>query len=147
MLKQGLEIKQTQKLSPLQFQTIKLIELPIQELEQRVKAELEEAKARNGRVILATHIPPFAFAPDEKNSYDNYPLAGRAARLEAYAASGARFFLTAHLHRLSVRGYRNVTMLGTEATCSNFDARPHGFRLFDVADQHDYSYNFFRVRS
>lgn len=42
MLKQGLELKQTQKLSPLQIQTIKLIELPIQELEQRVKAELEE---------------------------------------------------------------------------------------------------------
>ena len=42
MLKQGLELKQTQKLSPLQIQTIKLIELPIQELEQRVKTELEE---------------------------------------------------------------------------------------------------------
>ena len=42
MFKQGLELKQTQKLSPLQIQTIKLIELPIQELEQRVKAELEE---------------------------------------------------------------------------------------------------------
>ena len=42
MLKQGLELKQTQKLSPLQIQTIKLIELPIQELEQRVKAELED---------------------------------------------------------------------------------------------------------
>ena len=32
MLKQGLELKQTQKLSPLQIQTIKLIELPIQDL-------------------------------------------------------------------------------------------------------------------
>ena len=42
MLKQGLEIKQTQKLSPLQIQTIKLIELPIQELEQKVKSELED---------------------------------------------------------------------------------------------------------
>jgi RNA polymerase sigma-54 factor len=42
MLKQGLELKQTQKLSPLQIQTIKLIELPIQELEQRIKKELEE---------------------------------------------------------------------------------------------------------
>lgn len=37
-----MEIKQTQKLSPLQIQTIKLIELPIQELEQRVKTEFEE---------------------------------------------------------------------------------------------------------
>ena len=42
MIRQGLEIKQTQKLSPLQIQTIKLIELPIQELEQRVKTEFEE---------------------------------------------------------------------------------------------------------
>ena len=41
MLKQGLELKQTQKLSPLQIQTIKLIELPVQELEQKVKEELE----------------------------------------------------------------------------------------------------------
>lgn len=42
MIKQGLEIKQTQKLSPLQIQTIKLIELPIQDLEQRIRSELEE---------------------------------------------------------------------------------------------------------
>lgn len=42
MLKQGLELKQTQKLSPLQIQTIKLIELPIQDLEQRIRKELEE---------------------------------------------------------------------------------------------------------
>ncbi len=42
MIKQGLEIKQTQKLSPLQIQTIKLIELPIQDLEQRIRSEIEE---------------------------------------------------------------------------------------------------------
>ncbi len=42
MLKQGLELKQTQKLSPLQIQTIKLIELPTQELEQRIRKDLEE---------------------------------------------------------------------------------------------------------
>jgi len=42
MIKQGLELKQTQKLSPLQIQTIRLIELPVQDLEQRIRAELEE---------------------------------------------------------------------------------------------------------
>ena len=41
-MRQDLELKQQQKLSPLQIQTIKLIELPIQELEQRVRAEIEE---------------------------------------------------------------------------------------------------------
>ncbi len=42
MIKQGLELKQQQKLSPLQILTIKLIELPCQELEQRVRSEIEE---------------------------------------------------------------------------------------------------------
>lgn len=42
MLKQGLYQKQQQKLSPLQIQTIKLLELPTLELEQRIQKELEE---------------------------------------------------------------------------------------------------------
>jgi RNA polymerase sigma-54 factor len=42
MLKQGLQQKLQQKLSPLQIQTIKLLELPALELEQRIKKELEE---------------------------------------------------------------------------------------------------------
>ena len=37
----GLELKQTQKLSPLQIQTIKLIETPFLELEQSVRNEWE----------------------------------------------------------------------------------------------------------
>lgn len=40
-LRQGLELKQTQKLSPLQIQTIKLIETPFLELEQSVRNEWE----------------------------------------------------------------------------------------------------------
>ena len=42
MLKQSLEQKQLQKLSPQQIMTAKLIELPIQSLEQRVRQEIEE---------------------------------------------------------------------------------------------------------
>lgn len=60
MLNQGLELKQTQKLSPLQIQTIKLIELPIQELEQRVRAELEEN-------------PVLDDTPDSENRGDEEP--------------------------------------------------------------------------
>ena len=41
MLKQGLELKQQQKLSPLQIQTIRLIETPIVELAQAVRNELD----------------------------------------------------------------------------------------------------------
>ncbi|MFA6593250.1 MAG: RNA polymerase factor sigma-54 [Bacteroidales bacterium] len=60
MLKQGLELKQTQKLSPLQIQTIKLIELPVQELEQKIKNELEEN-------------PVLDDAPDDKSDDDGEP--------------------------------------------------------------------------
>lgn len=42
MLKQEIGLKQQQKLSPLQIQTIKLIELPVRELEQRIRQEIEE---------------------------------------------------------------------------------------------------------
>lgn len=41
MLKQRLQQKLQQKLSPLQIQTIKLIEVPVMQLEQRIKEELE----------------------------------------------------------------------------------------------------------
>jgi len=42
MLRQQLQQKLLQKLSPQQIQTIKLLEIPVMELEQRIKKELEE---------------------------------------------------------------------------------------------------------
>ncbi|MGM0375417.1 MAG: RNA polymerase factor sigma-54 [Bacteroidota bacterium] len=42
MLKQGLQQKLLQKLSPLQIQVIKLLEIPSTQLEQRIKQEVEE---------------------------------------------------------------------------------------------------------
>lgn len=42
MLRQSLQQKLLQRLSPLQIQTIKLLELPLIQLEQRIKKEIEE---------------------------------------------------------------------------------------------------------
>lgn len=44
-LRQRLQLKQQQKLSPLQIQVIKLTELPVLELEERIKQELEDNPA------------------------------------------------------------------------------------------------------
>lgn len=44
-LKQHLQLKQQQKLSPLQMQVIKMTELPVIELEERIKQELEDNPA------------------------------------------------------------------------------------------------------
>lgn len=45
MLKQQLKLKQTQKLSPQQIQLMKLIQLPTQAFEQRLKQEIEDNPA------------------------------------------------------------------------------------------------------
>ena len=45
MLKQYLQLKLSQKLSPQQIQLMKLIELPLQELEERLSREIEENPA------------------------------------------------------------------------------------------------------
>ena len=50
MLKQYLQFKLSQKLSPQQIQLMKLIQLPTQAFEQRLKQELEENPAlENGK--------------------------------------------------------------------------------------------------
>jgi len=49
MLKQQLNFKLSQKLSPQQIQLMKLIQLPTQAFEQRLKQELEE----NPAIIIA----------------------------------------------------------------------------------------------
>src|SRR6056297_985270 len=48
MLKQQLNLKLSQKLSPQQIQLMKLIQLPTQAFEQRLKQEMEENPALEG---------------------------------------------------------------------------------------------------
>ena len=105
-------------------------------------AELERANEMNGRVILAGHNAPFAYKSDEPDGYENCPKKSRFARLDAYLAAGARFYLAGHMHRLCVRGYRGLTILTAESLSLNFDNRPFGFRVFEVADDFTYSWNF-----
>ena len=73
MIKQGLELKQTQKLSPLQIQTIKLIELPVQELEQRIRAELEENPVLDDTPVRSDDDEPKDISIDELNGDDEIP--------------------------------------------------------------------------
>ncbi|MCB0467249.1 MAG: RNA polymerase sigma-54 factor, partial [Aequorivita sp.] len=48
MLKQQLNLKLSQKLSPQQIQLMKMIQLPTQAFEQRIAQELEENPALEG---------------------------------------------------------------------------------------------------
>src|SRR5690606_32095714 len=59
MLKQSLQQKLLQKLSPLQIQVIKLLEIPTAQLEQRIKEEMEVN-------------PVLEYAADSQGSGDEY---------------------------------------------------------------------------
>ena len=112
---QSLEIKQTQKLSPLQIQTIKLIELPIQELEQRVRAELEDnpvlddspATDRDDddtpKDISIDEIKDDDYIPSYKTSVNNW---GKDPRPEYNTFSVRQSFTQSLMNQL---GFRNLS--------------------------------------
>lgn len=70
MLKQSLSFKLSQKLSPQQIQLMKLIQLPTQEFEQRVKSELEENPALDSG-NEKTEEDYDEFSNQEDTDYDN----------------------------------------------------------------------------
>ena len=58
MLKQNLQIKLSQKLSPQQIQLMKMIQLSTLELEQKIESEIAENPAlESGKESLNTEIP------------------------------------------------------------------------------------------
>ena len=67
-LKQSLQLKQQQKLSPLQMQVIKLTELPVIELEERIKQELEDNPALEEGLEATDDTSDF---DDDYNSEDD----------------------------------------------------------------------------
>ena len=54
MLKQNLNLKLSQKLSPQQIQLMKLIQLPTQAFEQRLQEEMVENPALEGDVLRSS---------------------------------------------------------------------------------------------
>ncbi|MDP6922368.1 MAG: RNA polymerase factor sigma-54 [Lutibacter sp.] len=71
MLKQGFQLKLSQKLSPQQIQLMKLIQLPTQAFEQRLKQELEENPAlERGKENGDLAEDPYEEAPYEETEGD-----------------------------------------------------------------------------
>lgn len=73
MLKQNLNLKLTQKLSPQQIQLMKLIQLPTQAFEQRLQEEMVENPALEGDVdaSLDSYEDSFDNSNDDYDDYDN----------------------------------------------------------------------------
>jgi RNA polymerase sigma-54 factor len=72
MLKQNLQLKLSQKLSPQQIQLMKLIQLPTQAFEQRLKEEMVENPALEGGDEHENDYENDEYNNDEYDDYDDY---------------------------------------------------------------------------
>ncbi|MFC4218827.1 RNA polymerase factor sigma-54 [Flagellimonas marina] len=83
MLKQHLQFKLSQKLSPQQIQLMKLIQLPTQAFEQRLKQELEENPAlESGKAESDTMDDPYEDSYDD--SADNETISAEDINIDDY---------------------------------------------------------------
>ncbi|WP_194532631.1 RNA polymerase factor sigma-54 [Zobellia nedashkovskayae] len=85
MLKQHLQFKLSQKLSPQQIQLMKLIQLPTQAFEQRLKQELEENPALEGGKEESDSIDDeFEDSYDDSNESDSEIIATDDINIDDY---------------------------------------------------------------
>jgi len=113
--------------------------------EEWVSEELSRGGSLGGRLVLASHFPPFAHNIGEEERYWSHPKKGRAERFDRYVAAGVRFYLAGHTHSMLARAHKGVVLLNAETTCRNFDDRPFGFRLLTINPDFTYTWNFHRV--
>ncbi|MDX1470145.1 MAG: RNA polymerase factor sigma-54 [Flavobacteriaceae bacterium] len=84
MLKQHLQLKLSQKLSPQQIQLMKLIQLPTQAFEQRIKQEMEENPALEGGKESAEDDTFDEFDNSDDNLNDNETIDAEDINVDEY---------------------------------------------------------------
>ena len=85
MLKQYLQFKLSQKLSPQQIQLMKLIQLPTQAFEQRLKQEMEENPAlEGGKESLDEYDDKFDEFDNSDDNYDESDTIGEDINVDEY---------------------------------------------------------------
>lgn len=84
MLKQNLQLKLSQKLSPQQIQLMKLIQLPTLAFEQRLKEEMEENPALESGKEDNTEFENFENTTDEYDSYEENRINTEDINIDEY---------------------------------------------------------------
>jgi 3',5'-cyclic AMP phosphodiesterase CpdA len=84
-------------------------------------------------IFVFGHYPLYTEFPDEEEHYFNIPLGKRKKILELFKENNVIAYLSGHTHKLVVNNYENIQLVSGETTSKNFDSRPFGFRLWQVA--------------
>lgn len=87
MLKQHLQLKLSQKLSPQQIQLMKLIQLPTQAFEQRLKEEMIENPALESGKEDEFETPDYEASEDDYDDYDNERIEADDINIDEYLSN------------------------------------------------------------
>jgi len=98
-----------------------------------IKMELEDAAGKGETVYVCGHIPLFIKHPDEAEGYGNLPVQRRRELLSLFERYNVHAVLTGHAHGLITNRYAGIEFLSGEATSTNLDKRPVGFRLWTLS--------------
>lgn len=79
------------------------------------------------------HHPLYLNNPQEQDSYYNLQLNKRTELLKLYKQCGVIAVLAGHTHQTIINNYMGIQLVNGEGTSRNFDNRPFGFRLWQVA--------------
>lgn len=129
----------------LSFNSLLLRGGPAQEMEaarEWLIKRFAEARADGAKLILLSHVPPFAQDIDEDDAYFNMPKAMRRPLLETATDAGTVLWLCGHTHRTHRNTFGAITILNPECTSCNFDKRPRGFRLLTIEPDGSFTWEF-----
>ena len=97
------------------------------------KKTLKDKSVSDNPVFVIGHYPLYTEFPNEEEHYFNFPLIKRQELLTLFSQSNVKAYLSGHTHELVINNYENIQLVSGETTSKNFDSRPLGFRLWQVA--------------
>ncbi len=88
----------------------------------------------NDQLFVIGHYPIFLKTPDEEEVYFNLPIEKRKELLALFRKNKVRAYLSGHKHETVINVHEKIQFVSGETTSRNFDGRPMGFRLWEVAE-------------
>jgi len=111
---------------------------------QWFKKTLDSLGEREAPIFGIGHYPIFIKTPNEKEAYFNLPVDIRADILTSLKKNNVKAYLSGHKHETLINRFENIQLVSGETTSKNFDKRPLGFRLWEVASD-SISHKFVRL--
>ena len=109
-----------------------------------LKKTLDSLGEREAPIFCIGHYPIFIKTPNEKEAYFNLPVDIRADILTSLKKNNVKAYLSGHKHETLINRFENIQLVSGETTSKNFDKRPLGFRLWEVASD-SISHKFVRL--